>query len=148
MKQELLGSTAPVRTSDEPVKSAPAPAPGDSGSPATEGGVGAGRGAAATITAVPLHAGRRASAAKVAEPDDDIDFSALPRRVDRRVLADLVTKFYFPVSHRTVEAWPLVVKRVNGKATLDTREGLAFAKSKLDAAPAIRGGRRAGAAAA
>lgn len=79
---------------------------------------------------------------------DDVDFATLPRRVDRRALADLVSKLYFPVSYRTVEAWPLVVKRVNGKATIDVREGLAFAKAKLDAAPAIRGGRRSGTAAA
>jgi hypothetical protein len=98
-------------------------------------------------SALPVSTGQRAAATKTAE-EEDVDLAALPRRVDRRALAHLVSKFYFPVSPRTVEAWPLVVKRVNGRATIDTREGLAFAKAKLDAAPAIRGGRRTGGAAA
>jgi hypothetical protein len=52
-----------------------------------------------------------------------------------------VTQFYFPVSHRTVEAWPLTVRHVNGKATIATAELFAFAQAKLDAAPPIKGGR-------
>ncbi len=64
-----------------------------------------------------------------------------PVRVDRRTAAALVTQFYFPVSHRTVEAWPLTVRRVNGKATIATAELFAFAQAKLDAAPPIKGGR-------
>lgn len=66
----------------------------------------------------------------------------LPVRVDRRTAAELVTRHYFPVSPRTVEAWPLTIRHVNGKATVETAELFAFAQSKLDAAPAIRGGRR------
>jgi hypothetical protein len=65
----------------------------------------------------------------------------LPVRVDRRTAADLVTRLFFPVSHRTVEAWPLTVRHVNGKATLETAELLAYAQAKLDAAPPIKGGR-------
>ncbi len=64
-----------------------------------------------------------------------------PVRVDRRTAADLVSRHYFPVSHRTVEAWPLVVRHVNGKATVETAELFAYAQEKLDAAPPIRGGR-------
>ena len=64
-----------------------------------------------------------------------------PIRVDRRTAAALVTQLYFPVSHRTVEAWPLTVRRVNGKATIATAELFAFAQAKLDAAPPIKGGR-------
>lgn len=65
-----------------------------------------------------------------------------PVRVDRRAAAELVTRLFFPVSPRTVEAWPLTVRRVNGKATIETAELFAFAQAKLDAAPPIRGGRR------
>lgn len=65
----------------------------------------------------------------------------LPVRVDRRRAAELVSCHFFPVSHRTVEAWPLVVRHVNGKATVETAELFAFAQAKLDAAPPIRGGR-------
>lgn len=64
-----------------------------------------------------------------------------PVRVDRRTAAALVTQLFFPVSHRTVEGWPLVVRRVNGKATIETAELFAFAQAKLDAAPPIKAGR-------
>ena len=64
-----------------------------------------------------------------------------PVRVDRRTAADLVSRLFFPVSYRTVEAWPLVVRHVNGKATIETAELFAYAQAKLDAAPPIRGGR-------
>jgi hypothetical protein len=66
----------------------------------------------------------------------------LPIRVDRRTAAELVTRLYFPVSPRTVEAWPLTIRCVNGKATVETAELFAFAQAKLDAAPPIKGGRR------
>jgi allantoicase len=69
--------------------------------------------------------------------------SALPRHVDRRTGADLVTRFYFPIKFRTLEAWPLVWRRVNGKAVTTTAELFARAEAMMQAAPAIRGGRRA-----
>ena len=47
-----------------------------------------------------------------------------------------------PGSPRTIEAWPLATRRVNGKATIATAELLALAEAKLAAAPVIRGGRR------
>ena len=67
--------------------------------------------------------------------------AGLPARVTRRVGAKIITDQLFPVSHRTLEAWPVRVQRVNGKALMDTAELLAFARSKLDAAPVIQGGR-------
>ena len=87
-------------------------------------------------------------AAEVKAAPDDVNLAGLPKRVDRRTAAELVTRLYFPVSHRTVEAWPLVVRRVNGWALYETAELLAFAKAKFDAAPAIRGGRRTSGSAA
>ncbi len=71
------------------------------------------------------------------------DRSGLPRRVDRRTAAKLVSNFFFPISWRTLEAWPLTIRNVNGKATIETAELFAMAQAKLDAAPAIRGGRKA-----
>jgi len=65
-----------------------------------------------------------------------------PVRVDRRMAAALVTLHFFPVSPRTVEAWPLTIRRVNGKATIETAELFQFAQTRLDAAPPIKGGRR------
>src|SRR5690349_8143985 len=70
------------------------------------------------------------------------DLNTLPRRVDRRAAAELVSRFFFPVSYRSIEAWPLATRLVNGKAVMETAELLAVAKAKFDAAPAIRGGRR------
>lgn len=68
---------------------------------------------------------------------------AHPVNIDRRAGAELVTRLFFPVSHRTIEAWPLPVRRVNGKALYLTDDLLTYAQQKLDAAPAIRGGKRA-----
>ena len=79
---------------------------------------------------------KQALLASVALPPD------LPARVDRKAGAELVTHHFFPVSHRTIEAWPLVWRHVNGKAVVETAELFAFAQAKLDAAPPIRGGRR------
>lgn len=72
----------------------------------------------------------------------DPDLRDLPRNVDRRRGAEIVTKYVFPVSHRTLEAWPLKIRHVNGKAIIETVELLAVARAKFDAAPPIRGGRR------
>ena len=77
-----------------------------------------------------------------------LDLTALPKRMDRQAGAALVTHYFFPVSPRTIEAWPLVARRVNGRALYETAELLAFAKAKFDAAPAIRGGRRTSGSAA
>ena len=69
----------------------------------------------------------------------------LPAHIARRTAAELVTRLYFPVSYRTIESWPLAVRRVNGKALYNTAGLLAYAREKLEAAPAIRGGRRSAA---
>ncbi len=65
----------------------------------------------------------------------------VPRRVDRRAGAALLTQLYFSISPRTLEAWPLTWRHVNGKAFCETVELFALAEAKLNAAPAIRGGR-------
>ncbi len=86
---------------------------------------------------------RRAAkeAVKAAIPDTP-DLSTLPVRVDRRTGAELVTKFFFPLSPRTLEVWPLTWQHVNGYAVCKTAELFDEAQAKLDAAPPIRGGRR------
>ena len=78
-------------------------------------------------------------------PPDDMerDIPDLPARVDRRTAAELVTRHFFSVSPRSLEAWPLAWRHVNGKAHCDVPELFAAAQAKLDAAPPIRGGRRA-----
>jgi hypothetical protein len=64
----------------------------------------------------------------------------LPANVDRRTAADLVTKYFFPVSYRTLEAWPLRTRRVNGRAIAATSELFATAHAKLCSAPMVMGG--------
>jgi hypothetical protein len=65
-----------------------------------------------------------------------------PLNVDRRTGAFLVTRHLFPVSHRSLEAWSLPTRRVNGKAIIPTAKLLEMAYAKLSAAPIIMGGRK------
>ncbi len=75
-------------------------------------------------------------------PDLTTTAANLPPRIARRDAAPvLYAVLGFPVSPRTLESWPVPTRLVNGKATFDTAELLAFARSKLDAVPAIQGGR-------
>jgi hypothetical protein len=66
-----------------------------------------------------------------------------PQNVDRRAGADLVTRHFFPVSRRTLEAWPLPTQHVNGKAIVKTRALFEVAYAKISAAPVVMGGRKA-----
>ena len=71
-----------------------------------------------------------------------IDPANPPPRIPRKVASPfLLAALGFPVSPRTLESWPVATKLVNGKATFDTAELLAYARSKVDAAPVIQGGR-------
>jgi hypothetical protein len=65
-----------------------------------------------------------------------------PSNVDRRTGAALITKYLFPVSHRSLEAWSLPTRHVNGRAVIPTGTLLEFAYAKLNAAPVVMGGRR------
>jgi hypothetical protein len=69
------------------------------------------------------------------------DLSTLPIRVDRRQAAELVARYFFPASPRSLEAWPLTVTYANGRALLETAALFAEAQRRLDAAPRIMGGR-------
>ena len=72
---------------------------------------------------------------------DDGQFeNPTPRRIDRKRGAALITDRYFQISPRTLEKWPIAWRYANGRATCETEELLNYAKSKLDAAPAIKGG--------
>jgi hypothetical protein len=57
-----------------------------------------------------------------------------PRNADRKTLAAIITDRFFPVSPRTIERWPLLVRKVNGHAIYDTASALAMAEAKLAAA--------------
>jgi hypothetical protein len=58
----------------------------------------------------------------------------LPRNADRKTIAAIITALCFPVSPRTIERWPLPVRKVNGAALYETSVALAMAEAKLAAA--------------
>jgi hypothetical protein len=66
----------------------------------------------------------------------------LPVRVPRDKGADLVTQYFFEVSARSLERWPLAWRRVNGRAHAETAELFQHAQRVLDKAPPTRAGRR------
>ena len=71
-----------------------------------------------------------------------IVLEAAPAYVDRRVGADLLRQHVIPVSHRTLESWPLPWWRVNGRALTMTMFLFAVAHAKRVAAPIVMGGCR------
>ena len=77
-----------------------------------------------------------------AGPPAPPDLATLPTNVDRRRGAELVTRYFFPVSHRTLERWPLTGRVVNGRLVFATADLFAHARALMDAAPPIRGGKR------
>jgi hypothetical protein len=66
----------------------------------------------------------------------------LPTRVPRDAAAALVTRHFFRVSKRSLERWPVSVRRLNGRAHVETAELFDVAQKMLDQAPPIRSGRR------
>jgi hypothetical protein len=70
------------------------------------------------------------------------DLIDLPVRLPRDELARLISKYFFRVSPRSMERWPLAWRRVNGKAHGETADAFAVANSMLEAAPVLMGGRR------
>jgi hypothetical protein len=75
-------------------------------------------------------------------PPAQPDLSTLPRRVDRKTGGALVTLYFFPVTPRSLEEWPVAWRIVNGKAVCKTEDLFAAAQAKLDAAPSIPSVRR------
>ncbi len=66
-----------------------------------------------------------------------------PPNVDRQTGARLITRHIFPVSHRSLEAWPLPIRRVNGRAVIPTATLFEVAYAKFAEAPVIMSGRKA-----
>jgi hypothetical protein len=75
-------------------------------------------------------------------PTAQPDLSTLPRRVDRKTGAEMVTLYFFPVTSRTLELWPVAWCMVRGRAVCETAALFTVAQAKLDAAPPIRSIRR------
>ena len=76
-------------------------------------------------------------------PQRLMDVAALaPVFVDRKVGATLLTRNAIPVSHRSLEAWPLPWQRANGRALTPSIAMLALAHEKMVRAPVVMGGRQ------
>lgn len=69
------------------------------------------------------------------EPD-----KPLPRFADRKTTADIISHFYFPISPRTIETWPLKVRRPNRAAVLEVTEAMSLAERKLENAVVYKQG--------
>jgi hypothetical protein len=69
----------------------------------------------------------------------------LPKNIDRRRGAAIITHHLFSVSHRSLEVWPVAVHFANGRNQMCTRELLEVAWARLNAAPKLMSGRRRGA---
>jgi hypothetical protein len=93
-------------------------------------------------TSAALHETLNSSAAKL-PPEFQELLVRLPANVDRRTGAALITKHLFPVSYRSLEAWPLPSRFVNGRAVVPTAKLFEIAFARLNAAPVVMGGRRA-----
>lgn len=69
------------------------------------------------------------------------ELSTLPARVPRPMAADLLRKYFFEVSPRTLERWPLAWRQLNGKAHCETADLFAEAERRLNEVPILMGGR-------
>jgi hypothetical protein len=62
----------------------------------------------------------------------------LPQYADKQTAAAIITHFYFPISPRTLERWPLIVRRPNKAAIYAVEELLSVAKQKFEDACAYK----------
>jgi hypothetical protein len=69
-----------------------------------------------------------------------LDLAQLPVNANRRQLAEIITRYFFKVSPRSLERWPLSWRNVNGQAICRTADALEEARRRLEAAPVIRSG--------
>jgi hypothetical protein len=63
-----------------------------------------------------------------------LDLDALPRRLDRKDGAALITQHFFKVAPRSLERWPLREVYVNRRVMLETSQLIAEAERRLAAA--------------
>jgi hypothetical protein len=70
------------------------------------------------------------------------DLGELPVRVPRDAAAKLVSQYFFQVSPRSMERWPMRWRRLNGRSHCETSELFAIAGAMLAAAPPVMGGKR------
>ena len=64
--------------------------------------------------------------------------SPLPHYADKATAAAIITHHFFPISPRTIERWPLTVRRPNKATIYEVSELMVFAEEKLNAAYAYK----------
>ena len=58
----------------------------------------------------------------------------LPQYADKPTAAAIITHHFSPISPRTLERWPLTVRRPNKAAVYEVGELMAFAERKFNSA--------------
>jgi hypothetical protein len=58
-----------------------------------------------------------------------------PRNADRRTLAEIISHEVGPVSPRSLEKWPLVGRRFNGRTVFPVADALKLARDQLAISP-------------
>lgn len=72
------------------------------------------------------------------------DPERLPKLATRKQLAAIHTRYFGPLSPRTLEAVPLPYRRPPGSPALyETAAFLEWARARIEAAPLVMGGRKA-----
>lgn len=62
----------------------------------------------------------------------------LPKYADKVTSAAIITHLFFPISPRSLEKWPLTVRRPNKASIYDVAELLSQAEARLKAASAYK----------
>jgi hypothetical protein len=62
----------------------------------------------------------------------------LPQYADKQTAAAIITHHFFPISTRTLERWPLTVRRPNKATVYEVDEVMAVAEAKLNSAYAYK----------
>ena len=62
----------------------------------------------------------------------------LPQYADKQTAAAIITHHFFPISPRTLERWPLTVRRPNKATVYEVDEVMAVAEAKLNSAYAYK----------
>ena len=62
----------------------------------------------------------------------------LPQYADKSTAAAIITHHFFPISPRTLERWPLTVRRPNKATVYAVAEVMAVAEGKLNSAYAYK----------
>lgn len=68
------------------------------------------------------------------------DLNSLPVNVTRREGSSLLARYFYPVSARTLERWPVPTRNVGGRVVMSTAALFAVARERMEGAPVIMGG--------